>query len=75
MFASRFATPPQNPPSALLRNQNPNTSHSLLADCWFTHSIVAGSVDNVNLLEIPIKEVSAYSKDIAATAIVLLHRH
>lgn len=36
---------------------------------------MAGSVDNVNLLEVPVQEVSAYGEDITTTTIVLFHCH
>lgn len=47
----------------------------LLAACQITHRVVAGSVDNVNLLEVPVQEVSAYGQDVTAAAVVLLHGH
>lgn len=40
-----------------------------------TYSIVAGSVDNVDLLEVIIQEVPAYGQDITAATIVLFHCH
>lgn len=52
-----------------------STSARLLMACQITHSVVAGSVDNVNLLEVPVQEVSADGQDITATTVVLLHRH
>lgn len=36
---------------------------------------MAGSVDNVNLLEVPVQEMSPYGQDITAATIVLLHCH
>lgn len=55
--------------------ESANTTDCLLTCCRITHSIVAGSVDNVNLLEVPIQEVSAYGQDITAATIVLLYCH
>lgn len=55
--------------------QEVNTSDCSLGSRWATHSVVAGSVDNVNLLEVPIQEVPAYGQDVTAAAVVLLHRH
>lgn len=59
----------------------PSNGSSQEVDCTVasarrvTHSVVAGGVDNVNLLEVPVQEVSADSQDVAAAAVVLLHRH
>lgn len=64
-----------HPVFVLLRKQGHNTSECSLAACQITHSIMAGSVDNVNLLEVPVQEVSTDGQDVAATAIILLHCH
>ena len=47
-------------------------SVSLSVNRRLTHSIMAGSVDNVDLLEFPVQEVSAYSQDVTTTTVVLL---
>lgn len=59
----------------LLRKQGHKTSECSLAGCQITHSIMAGSVDNVNLLEVPVQEVSTDGQDVTATTIILLHCH
>lgn len=64
-----------NPSFVLLRKQGHNTSECSLAGCQITHSIMAGSVDNVNLLEVPVQEVSTDGQDVTATTIILLHCH
>lgn len=64
-----------NPSFVLLRKQGRNTSECSLAGCQITHSIMAGSVDNVNLLEVPVQEVSTDGQDVTATTIILLHCH
>ena len=51
------------------------TSVSLSANRQHTHSIMAGSVDNVDLLEFPIQEVSADGQDVTTTTVVLLTSH
>lgn len=63
------------PPFVLLRKQGHNTSERSSAGRQVTHSIVAGSVDNVNLLEVPVQEMSTDGQDVTATAIILLHCH
>lgn len=52
-----------------------STSACSLTACQITHSVVAGGVDNVNLLEVPVQEVSANGQDVTATTVVLLHCH
>lgn len=64
-----------NPSFVVLRKQGHNTSECSLAGCQITHSIMAGSVDNVNLLEVPVQEVSTDGQDVTATTIILLHCH
>lgn len=64
-----------HPVFVLLRKQGHNTSECSLAACQITHSIMAGSVDNVNLLEVPVQEVSTDGQDVTATTIILLHCH
>ena len=51
------------------------TSVSLSANGHPTHSIMAGSVDNVDLLEFPVQEVSADGQDVTTTTVVLLTSH
>lgn len=36
---------------------------------------MAGCVDNVNLLEVPVQEVSTDGQDVTAATIILLHCH
>lgn len=51
------------------------TSDPPSANHQHTHSIMAGSVDNVDLLEVPIQEVSADGQDVTTTTVVLLNSH
>lgn len=54
----------ENPPSltqpflCITQEARPQHLWCSLAACQITHSIMAGSVDNVNLLEVPVQEVS-----------------